>query len=51
MKKINYILAVLLIAFNFTACTDTERDTVDLNADVEILSYTINGVEGTLDTA
>lgn len=51
MKKTIYILAVLLIALNFTACTDTDRDTVDLNAEVEILSFTINGIEGTIDTA
>lgn len=49
MKKINYILTVLLIAFNFTACTDADRDTVELNADVDILSFSINGVEGTID--
>lgn len=51
MKKTIYILAVLLIVFNFAACTDTERDTVDLNADVEILSFKIDGVEGIVDTA
>lgn len=51
MKKTIYILAVLLIAFNFAACTEEERDTVDLNAEVEIESFTINGVEGTIDTA
>ena len=51
MKKTIYILAVLLIVFNFAACTEEERDTVDLNAEVEIESFTINGVEGTIDTA
>jgi len=51
MKKIIYSLAIVLMAFNLTACTDIERDTVDLNAEVDILSFTINGVEGTIDTA
>ena len=50
MKKTIYILAVLLMVFNLTACTEEERDTVDLNADVELLSFTINGKEGTIDT-
>lgn len=51
MKKILYIIAILSMAFNFAACTDTEHDTVDLNAEVDILSFTINGVEGKIDTA
>lgn len=51
MKKIIYSLAIALMAFNFAACTDIERDTVDLNAEVDILSFTINGVEGTIDSA
>ena len=51
MKKTIYFIAILLMAFNFTACTDIERDTVDLNADVDILSFAINGVEGSIDTA
>lgn len=50
MKRTIYFIAILLMAFNFTACTDIERETVDLNADVDILSFTINGVEGTIDT-
>ncbi|NLI72223.1 MAG: hypothetical protein GX361_05765 [Bacteroidales bacterium] len=50
MKKTIYILAIVLIAFNFSGCTSSDRDTVDLNADVDILSFAINGVKGTIDT-
>ncbi len=37
--------------FALTSCEDNERDSLDLSGDVQITSFKLNGVDGTIDEA
>jgi hypothetical protein len=49
MKNIKYIITVFLTLICFVGCNDTDKDTVDLNGDVDILSFKVNGHEAVVD--
>lgn len=50
MKKLIYnILLVLLPVFALTSCNDGIREVLDTTGDVDIHSFSINGVEGTIN--
>lgn len=46
MKK---ILLYSLISLGLFACSDDDKNSLDLDKDVNINSFTVNGVEGTID--
>ncbi len=49
MKKLKYFLSAILFISLFTACDNTPNDTVDLDAEVDIISFSIDGKEATID--
>ncbi|MDP4201683.1 MAG: hypothetical protein Q8861_03245, partial [Bacteroidota bacterium] len=51
MKKIIYnILFVLCITIAFSSCKDDLRSTLDTTGDVDIQTFSINGVKGTINS-
>ena len=50
MKKIiYYILLILIPVITFNSCVDEVKSVLDTTGDVDIHSFTINGVEGTIN--
>ncbi len=50
MKKvIYYILLILIPVITFNSCVDEIKSVLDTTGDVDIHSFTINGVEGTIN--
>jgi hypothetical protein len=49
MKYYNFILSAALFIGCFAGCDNSMRDSVDLNAEVDILSFSIDGKEATID--
>jgi hypothetical protein len=50
MKSINYLIFLLITTITMVACDDNNRETLDMSGDVDIHSFTINGVEGVINT-
>lgn len=51
MNKIFYKLILLvLVLVSVSSCTNEERDLIDLSGSTEIQSFTINGVEGSINS-
>ncbi|MBP7152087.1 MAG: hypothetical protein GYA14_08060 [Ignavibacteria bacterium] len=51
MKKIIYYIAILIgLVFVFSSCKNEVIEDLDLTGDVNIHSFTINGVKGTIDS-
>jgi hypothetical protein len=49
MKKIKYFLMAALFTCSLAGCDDNSRDSVNLDAEVDIESFVINGITGTID--
>ena len=50
--KLKYIIGLMFAAlFALTSCDDNERESLDLSGDVQITSFKLNGVDGTIDEA
>lgn len=51
MKKIFYYIAILIgVVLVFSACKNETNEVLDLTGDVDIHSFSVNGVEGTIDS-
>jgi hypothetical protein len=48
-KLFNYIFVLLVFVTAFTSCKVDDRDVLDTATDVDIHSFSINGVEGTIN--
>ncbi|GHT21583.1 hypothetical protein AGMMS4957_10550 [Bacteroidia bacterium] len=47
MKTMQYIICLgLFLLFSLTACEESTRNSIDLSADVDIKSFSINGIDG-----
>ncbi|KAA6300697.1 MAG: hypothetical protein EZS26_003161 [Candidatus Ordinivivax streblomastigis] len=52
MKTIQNILFLgMLLLFSLSSCGDNERESVDLSANVDIKSFSINGTQGVIDAS
>ena len=49
MKILQHILLVLFTLFSFGACEKTNYDSVDLTGEVDILSFTVEGLQAEVD--
>lgn len=49
MKNLKYIIIATLALCCFAGCDKSDRDSVDLSGDVDILSFTVDGYEALVD--
>ena len=49
MKKFKYIIVAFLALNGLAGCDESDHDAVDLSADVDILSFKVNGSEAIID--
>lgn len=49
MKKFKYIIVAFLALNGLAGCDESDHDAIDLSADVDILSFKVNGSEAIID--